>query len=261
MKKIDQTCCRQFLEPARACIANRVYPMSIAEGMQSGDIYIDGNGAVLFWHRCGFGYISGNAEPGFLQEVYEDFLLAERDHRFLLITCEEAVTGFFGKQEGLSFEKRIEYAYSGSLRPLMKPDERFVLERLTGEHWDALCGRIVPAFSWESKEQFLRYGFGFAFRDGDRIAASAFTGAVSTEEVDIGIETCEEYRRQGLAVCLARIMCEEIRRQGKKPVWAHAGTNAGSGRTAAGAGFLPVKVNTVIRKRPGAGSGCASGKK
>lgn len=41
--------------------ANNVYPCSIAEGIQSGDIYVNDDAdveTVFFWHYCGFGYIS-----------------------------------------------------------------------------------------------------------------------------------------------------------------------------------------------------------
>ena len=77
----------------------------------------------------------------------------------------------------------------------------------------------------------------------------AFSSAISLEEVDIGVETAETYRRNGLASYLADRMCKEIIAQGKKPVWAHAETNEGSRKTALGAGFKPSKVNTFIHKR------------
>ena len=77
----------------------------------------------------------------------------------------------------------------------------------------------------------------------------AFSSGISPEEVDIGVETAEAYRHKGLASFLAYKMCEEIIKQGKKPVWAHAETNTCSGKTAISAGFRPFRVNTVIRKK------------
>ena len=66
--------------------ANRVYPCSIAEGFQSGDIYVnDGDDpeAALFWHYCGFGYITGKASEEFLSDVYEE-MISVRDRRSAL---------------------------------------------------------------------------------------------------------------------------------------------------------------------------------
>ena len=53
--------------------ANSVYPCSIAEGIQSGDIYVN-DGAdvetVFLGHYRGFGYISGKPSDGFLNDIY-----------------------------------------------------------------------------------------------------------------------------------------------------------------------------------------------
>jgi len=65
----------QVIEYAKECTANRVYPLSIATGTQEGDIYINGKGCVLFWHYCGFAYISGDVSTVFLEEVYQYFLI------------------------------------------------------------------------------------------------------------------------------------------------------------------------------------------
>ena len=44
-------------------------------------------------------------------------------------------------------------------------------------------------------------------------------------------------------------MCERILKIGKRPVWAHSISDAGSMYTALKCGFVQDKINTVIRKR------------
>ena len=83
--------------------------------------------------------------------------------------------------------------------------------------------------------------------DGDTVAAVAFSASVSTEEVDIGVETAEPYRRKGLAKALVGRMCRDIVSMKKKPVWAHAASNTGSMQTALSAGFSVDRINTVIK--------------
>ena len=83
--------------------------------------------------------------------------------------------------------------------------------------------------------------------DGDRLVATAFSAAVSSDEVDVGVETDENYRHKGLAKALADIMCREIISIGKNPVWAHAISNEGSKHTALSVGFVEDRVNTVIK--------------
>ena len=216
MIRIPESKYEKYIALAGANKCNQVYPLSIAEGYQSGDIFADTMDPVntaLFWHYCGFAYLSGIVRTGFLDEVYEEFFLKEQKRRFLLITDDLTVIRFFsGKPE-------IE----------------------TG------C-RIIPSFSWESDERFLDKGFGYVAIEGNTIAGVAFSAAVSSAEADIGVETVEQYRNKGFATILADRMCREIRCQGKKPVWAHARQNTGSGKIALNCGFLECKRNTVIKK-------------
>ena len=74
MRKIDRNEYKEYLEFANECIANRVYPISIVTGAQDGDIYTDDKGCVLFWHYCGFAYISGNVSEDILEAIYPEFV-------------------------------------------------------------------------------------------------------------------------------------------------------------------------------------------
>ena len=230
--------------------SNRVYPLSIAEGFQSGDIYVnDGDHieSVFFWHYCGFGYLSGEASDAFLRDVYEEMASEKKSRRLVLISNDEKVIRFF-RQKNARLDSRIEYAYQGKIQePAAFKKEKFSVEEIDGDSISRIEGRIIPAFSWESAEQFLKNGFGYIAVQGETVCAVAFSAAVSSEEIDIGVETREEYRRNGLACALAGKMCERIAAIGKKPVWAHAASNIGSMNTALGCGFIKVKRNTFIQ--------------
>ena len=251
LRKIDRSEYTEALKYARGCTANRVYPVSIATGTQDGDIYVDGKCCVLFWHYCGFAYISGDVSEDVLEEVYHDFLVSDTERRFLLITDSEFVSDYYSGIDLLRVDKRIEYTHSGILEKQPELDDCFVIERITSDNIRVIQGRITPSFSWNDSDMFLRNGFGFMARskeDGS-FAAVAFSSAVSPEGVDIGVETAETYRHHGLASYLAYKMCEEIIRQGRRPVWAHAETNTGSQKTALSVGFKPIGINTVIHKK------------
>jgi predicted GNAT family acetyltransferase len=122
------------------------------------------------------------------------------------------------------------------------------IERIDASNINTIQGRIVPAFSWESNDAFLKNGFGYVAMDGEKFAAIAFSAAVSSEEVDIGVETNEAYRNRGLAKIVARYMIREILNIVKIPVWAHAAGNTASMKTALGVGFKEIYCNTMIRK-------------
>ena len=234
---------------AKQCSANRVYPLSIAQGFQDGNIFIDANKgvrAVLFWHYAGFAYLSGEITEALLDRIYRNYLLAERNRRFVLITGDTAAVRFFADKPGITIERRVEYRYDKA------PPETigtcgYRIEAISDANLQKIRGRIIPSFAWSSEKQFLKNGFGYVAMDGDTVAAVAFSASVSTEEVDIGVETAEPYRRKGLAKALVDRMCRDIVSMGKKPVWAHAASNTGSMQTALSAGFSVDRINTVIK--------------
>lgn len=249
-RKIDRSKYKEYIENARECTANHVYPLSVVTGTQDGEIYTDDRGCILFWHYCGFAHISGNVIPEVLEAIYQKFFVPDIERRFLLITDSEVVSNYYLSRDLLRSDKRIEYSHCGIPDILPELDDRFVFERITSGNVGDIQGRIIPSFSWKNKDAFLQNGFGFIARSKQNgcFAAVAFSSAVSPEEVDIGVETAEAYRNHGLASYLAYRMCEETIQQGKKPVWAHAQTNAGSRKTALNVGFKPCGMNTVIHK-------------
>ncbi|MCR5283402.1 MAG: GNAT family N-acetyltransferase [Lachnospiraceae bacterium] len=235
---------------AERCESNRVYPMSIAEGTQDGDILFDDPAdprAALFWHYAGFAFLSGSINRDFLQPIYQNYFAAEPKRRFVLITDDDKVADFFADKVNIGMDKRVEYRFGSLLTD--QPRCGYEIVRISSDNYDKLHGRIIPAFSWTGKEQYLQNGFGFAALDKDKVIAAAFSAAVSSREVDIGIETDEAYRHQGLAKALADRMCREILAMGKKPVWAHSVSNEGSGHTAIGVGFVEEKIHTVIFRK------------
>ena len=234
MRKVGLQQYAEYISSARAVTTDNVYPLSIALGLQTGDIYESDDGqAVLFWHYCGFAYISGDPSDASLDGVYD--LMETGTRRLILITNDDRVITYMN-DHGVKIDHRIEYSYEGSA-PVTINTDRFRIVPVDEHNITKIEGRIIPSFSWESDEQFLKNGFGFVAMEYDNICAVAFSSAVSDEEVDIGVETYEEYRRNGLAAALAHKMCEEITAGGRRPVWSHAEANTGSGSTALKCGF------------------------
>ena len=192
--------------------------------------------------------ISGKPSDGFLNDIYLKMISDNNGRRLVLITSDDSVKDFFRDKEVL-LDSRLEYAYP-SHRSISERDINcFRIERIDEENMSRIEGRIIPSFSWKSQEQFLKEGFGYIALDQERVCAVAFSAAVCSDEIDIGVETQEDYRRKGLAAILAGRMCERILEIGKRPVWAHSISNTGSMNTALKCGFVQDKINTVIRKR------------
>jgi hypothetical protein len=125
---------------------------------------------------------------------------------------------------------------------------QYHIEQINPANISRIKGRIIPSFSWDSPERFLKDGFGYVALDRENVCAVAFSAAVSSDQTDIGVETHENYRRKGLAAMLINCMCAAIVKTGKTPVWAHSTSNKGSMNTALKCGFVQDRINTVIRK-------------
>ncbi|MBQ7182767.1 MAG: GNAT family N-acetyltransferase [Clostridia bacterium] len=248
MLKVFEKDYKSFIAPAERAACGRVYPLSIACGIQPGDIFFEGD-AAFFWHHCGFGHIAGSPSEGMLRDIRALMASPERPRRLVLITEDARAISYF-RHEGAEISERVFYAWGPGDAPHAPPvPEGFRIERIGPEHMGRFTGRIVPSFSWDCAESFLEKGFGFAAVSQGDICAVAFSAAVSPFEIDIGVQTREGYRGRGLAAALAWRMCLEISRRGKAPVWAHAAGNTGSMRTALKCGFVPCGTAKVIRLR------------
>lgn len=83
-----------------------------------------------------------------------------------------------------------------------------------------ISGGIVPLLFWKNENDFLMRGKGYCITCDNDIASWAFSAAVSSREIDIGIETSPKYKQKGLGLIVAKKMIQYAIEQDKKPVWA-----------------------------------------
>lgn len=248
MRKLDSSEYGGILPYIHEKSCGAVYPYSVAEGIQAGNIYTDGD-TVLVWHYCGFAFLYGKCERSAYERVYGQFLAKGSDlpRRFVLFVPDENALENFSGKAGIVAERRYFYTYgSGEPGDISIPAgyENRAIDR---ELLERIQGRITPAFSWESGKRFLQGGKGFCVTAGGEPAAWAFSAAVSGREIDIGVETCDAYQRQGLASAAVQAMVLYIRETGKQPVWAcHAG-NIASQRLAERSGFVRTGECLTVR--------------
>ena len=235
-----------YIAWAKEADGDSVYPGAVAEGVQSGAVYTDGN-AVLFHHFCGFAHIAGDPDSAFLAEIAARFFGETPPlGRFVLITARPEIRAFFAAQPGIAADER--YYFRAESAPEIAVPAGFSASAVTPALLPRIHGRIIPSFSWASDAQFLRSGFGCCILDGETAAACAFSAAVTAQAADIGLETQEAYRRRGLAACAAAAVMREAVRRGKAPVWACSTANIASAKTAQKLGFRHTHTCTVLRR-------------
>ena len=232
-----------------------VYPLSVAEGIQEGDIFtnsVNGYEKVLFWTHSGFAYLSGNVDEYFMEDIYE--LMVNRNksntRRFLLMTQNKDIQEFFEQKDDVMREKRYLFEYSGHEEVAVPflPDG-YELKEIDNQLLKKISGKIVPSLFWKEKNDFLVKGKGYCIVHGNDIASWAFSAAVSSKEIDIGIETSSKYKQQGLGIIVAKKMIQYVFEQSKKPVWACHYKNVASEKMAEKLGFIKVTECSIIKSK------------
>lgn len=227
-----------------------VYPLSIAEMVQNGDIFTS-NHSALFWHYSGFAFIYGDYNEHFLNSVYGSFLSddCETSRRFILFVTDEKVKEFFLTKDRLILEKRYFFEYrKGFFSNDRALPANLKICEINNDLFDKIQGNVTPLFSWRHSTEFLKYGKGYCIVDGETVAAWAFTAAISSEEIDIGVETRSDYRYLGLGTIVAEKMIRYCFQQHKRPVWACHSNNTASQRLADKVGFKKTAECYTVRK-------------
>lgn len=222
---------------------DKVYPCSIVEGIQSGDIFVDdvkNPSVALFWHYCGFAYIAGKYDDKFIYEIIEMMHNPEDGHsgRLALQTGNDDVI-FRILQSDTQIQKREQYLfeYVGKEQSVLKLNDGYELKRIDTSNYDLLSGHIVPTFSWKSKEDFLNKGFGFCIMNKSEFVSCAFSAGISKNYVDIGVETAHVFKGNGFGKVVSNAMIAEILKRGQMPIWECNTTNEASMRLACSVGF------------------------
>lgn len=255
MLKVNKEQYAEFIELAKANTCNTVYPMSVAEGFQEGDIYTDSAehpAFALFWHVSGFAYLTGMPAEEDLNDIYDLMTNKARTNprRFVLELKDEEVADYFKKKTDVEEHPRYRFrlqekGVNGGVQvPL---PEGYELKEVDAELLSKISGRIVPSAFWRSGEEFLEKGKGYCIVYGKEVAAVAFSAAVSSRQVDIGIETAEAHRRKGLAAIAAKKMVSYVKSIHKEPVWDCDAKNTGSRRTAEKVGFRVIAEHSYYK--------------
>ena len=255
MPKTEYKRYSDFINYAADNDCGKVYPLSISQGFQYGDIFkysANNCEAVLFWHYCGFAYLAGNQDKAFLEDVYK--LMLNRNNvdsrRFILMTNDKDTENFFRSKDGVCIDRRYLFEYTENQSPAIPPmPSGFEIREINSELLSAIHGGIVPSLFWESSENFLQRGKGYCILDGKTVAAWAFSAAVSSSQIDIGVETAENYRGRGLAAAAAKMMIKYTFDVEKSPVWACHCNNAVSKRLAEKIGFVKASECSIIKPK------------
>ena len=139
--------------------------------------------------------------------------------------------------------ERVNFAFDPAAhderRAALAPPAGWRLRRATADDF-GLAGSVVPSEYWPEASSFLASGGGMVLEREGAVGAIAFTSFRCGDELELGIETAPEHRRQGLAAAVASAMIDVAADQGLTPVWSCREDNVGSFRLAVALGFVPT---------------------
>lgn len=220
----------------------KVYPQSIFEKTQCGEILVDDTEnpkVALFWHYCGFANLVGAYEKEHVDEVIalmQHPIDGHSGRLVLQVGMDDRLQNMMTADPSVLCGERYVFKHNPD-KAIDIPTRKLQCEPITAENYDILTGRIIPSFSWNSRESFLQNGFGFCIRQDRTFVACAFSSAISSEYVDIGVETAKEFQGNGYGKLVASAMIEETYRRNRIPVWGCDIHNEGSMRLACSVGF------------------------
>lgn len=255
MQRINFQKYSAFIPYANTNDCGKVYPLSIAEGIQDGKIFVNSINdykSALFWHYCGFAYLSGKVDQMFLEDVYK--LMMNRNHtdprRFILLVNNEHIEKFFQSKDNIVFERRYFFEYPNKYTPDSTDlPSGYKLKEINAQLLLKIHGNITPTLFWNNLTKFLKHGKGYCIIHGDNIAAWAFSASISSTEIDIGIETNKNYQHMGFASILANRMIQYAFEEGKMPVWACHYKNVASEKLAKKIGFVKKAECSIIKNK------------
>ena len=255
-----------------------VFAHSIIEKRQKGRIIVDDErrpSAALFWHYCGMAVLSGDCNNIAFNNGIRDLLLRRFESNQKRISI-----GIDSKEWKLKIEDLLQshLLYYSELQnspsettikaksyilgrtrlthkfnrdrfktvdESIKPPDKFNLRKTDKEIYPKLFGRVIPSFSWDSEQAFFAGGTGYCLMDGDKWSCSSFSSFIGNGQIDIGIETNPEYRRQGLGAPTAASMVRYCLEHDYQPVWGCLQDNVGSALIAKKVGFDNIGSHLV----------------
>jgi RimJ/RimL family protein N-acetyltransferase len=245
---------------------NTFFARAVVEGHVGGRVYVDEPDhprTAYVAHPYGMSLLFGEAGSERFDERLKAFLLGEVPSRTACEWLQVYPDVWSAKLEALLGSRLVRIGDAGAVesaepglvlqdvrvnfrfdaqryaklrRALTLPPECRIVDDL--EYiYSTMQGSVVPHAFWDTPDEFERRGVAFAVRWRGELASTAFASFVMDGALELGIETHERFRGQGLAVHACSALIDYCLDRELEPVWACRLSNQGSYRLAQKLGF------------------------
>lgn len=125
--------------------------------------------------------------------------------------------------------------YESLMLEIFPHDHRIV--RSDARIFNELSDGVVPRHFWKDADDFTSHSVGFTLIHNGKAASTAFASFICGDQLEIGIQTSEEFRRMGFSRYTGAAMINYCIENGFEPVWACRLENTGSYKLAQKLGF------------------------
>lgn len=164
-----------------------------------------------------------------LSELFGDRLIASSENK------QQNLSGIVELNTRVNF-KFDQDKFIASRKPVIDNDIKIV--RTDGEVFRNMPGSVVPAYFWETEEDFLTNGVGFSLYYKNKLASTAYSSCINPSQLELGIETVPEFRGKGFAQYVCQALIDYCIEHQFEPVWACRLENTDSYKLAQKLGFV-----------------------
>lgn len=240
---------------------NHLFARIVVNKKASGCIYVDNDQkptVCIIIHKYGMAFLCGNYNNDSFNKDLIKFLKSnsinkpkwilvypanwERKLDSLLgndlISINDDTSKFDIKKSFIKTE-RVNFKFDSCNYNYNIIPQGFVLKRINSTIYSNIIGSVVPKYFWDSEEEFLNKGVGYTLLYNNQIVSTCFASYMDDNIIELGIETSEEYRKQGYSVYPAYALIEYCQKNGYELMWSCRKENISSFKVALKLGFTP----------------------
>jgi hypothetical protein len=248
LKKSDYNKLESLLKNSKI---NTLFARSVVEGKVDGEIFtasVSNPKTFYIKHPYGMSLLCGVIiDNHFLQEFEEYICSEQRVGKDLMQVypnlLNHKLKEFFSKPHIdiiIDKSQRINFKFSkqnySKLRAELNLDELDI--RLVDDViFNQMSGVVVPLKFWDNSETFIKNGIGFSLSEEGELACTAFSAFIFEHELELGMETIEKFRGEGMAVKTCAKLIDYCLDNNYEPIWACKFDNIGSLKLALKLGF------------------------
>jgi hypothetical protein len=266
MLLLDKNRYHQVLQPLKHVGVNHLFALSVVEKHITGFVYVDHQERpVTFYvlHPYGMSLLFGSTENTAFNRSLLDYLLNTSgvrntsewlqaypyawNHKLTDLLGDYLVK-YNNESDNKSFDKiventRVNFKFNTNKYLEFKNDLglcKYNVRRTDSELFRKMQGTVVPKFFWDSADDFCKHGVGYCLVLGEKPVSTAYSAYITDKQLELGIETSEEYRGEGFALYTCSALIDYCLEYHYEPVWSCRFENTGSYRLAQRLGFEPT---------------------